>query len=168
MAPSRGMSPVGPQCLIPIATAMPRVMYVTLAALCWELDACNPSGPDELYMSKKIMQSFPQWLRWWLVVCTGPSHHLDHCAFLSIRPYQSHSVLLRTNFSESYLNIYYVLVKKMNLKMPSVKYWSFWWSLIWTKFGKCINTKWPPFSDDIFKLYWKLIQDILSLSHGNY
>ena len=29
--------------------ATPRAMYVTLAALCWESDACNSSEPDEAY-----------------------------------------------------------------------------------------------------------------------
>ena len=60
MVPSRAMSPARLQCLIPIATAMSRVMYVTLAALCWELDACNPSEPGKTYMSNQIMPSLTQ------------------------------------------------------------------------------------------------------------
>ena len=48
------------QCLIPIATAKSRVMYVTWDVLCWELDVCNPSESGETYMSKKIMPSLTQ------------------------------------------------------------------------------------------------------------
>ena len=31
-----------------------------------------------------VLSPFQSWFRWWLVVCSGTSHYLNHCYFLSM------------------------------------------------------------------------------------
>ena len=51
------------------------------------------------------------WIRWWLVVWSGPSHHLDECGFfLSIRPYG-------TYFNGVFISNSKFPLKKMLLKL---------------------------------------------------
>ena len=91
-----------------IVTAMPRAMHITSAALYWESDACNSLEPSEAYMRNKICLN---WIRWWLVVWSGPSHHLDECGFfLSIRPYE-------TYFNGVFISNSKFPLKKMLLKL---------------------------------------------------
>ena len=68
------------------------------------------------------------WFRWWLVACSATSHYLNPCWYIV-------NGTLRNILK---WNIYTFSLKKMHLKMSSVKWWPFGLSLI-------VLTLWFPF-----------------------
>ena len=47
-----------------------------------------------------VLSPFQSWFRWWLVVCSGTSHYLNHCHFCQWRTYEQISIKFESHYSK--------------------------------------------------------------------